>query len=91
MSFPSSSDLRFSIAGPIVSWDQHGRWLRIGVRNFWLSPGVSVAGLVQGARVTAIGYQDDATALKLVVGGSLVRHREFAERLECAVERLTRR
>jgi hypothetical protein len=62
MSFPSSSDLRFSIAGPIVSWDPHGRWLRIGVRNFWLSPGVSVAGLAQGARVTAIGYQDDATA-----------------------------
>jgi hypothetical protein len=32
------------------------------VRNFWLSPGVSVAGLIQGARVTAIGYQDDVTA-----------------------------
>ena len=66
MSFPSSSDLRFSIAGPIVSWDQHGRWLRIGVRNFWLSPGVSVAGLVRGAMVTASGHQDDSTARWIV-------------------------
>ena len=66
MAFPSSSDLRFSIAGLIASWDPHGRWLRIGVRNFWLSPGVSVAGLVQGARVTAIGHQDDVTARWIV-------------------------
>jgi hypothetical protein len=65
-SFPSSTDLRFSIAGLIASWDPFGRWLRIGVRNFWLAPGVSVAGLAPGASVTATGHQDDTTARWIV-------------------------
>jgi hypothetical protein len=65
-SFPSSSDLRFSIAGSIASWDPYGRWLRIGQRNFWVAPGVVVAGLAPGATVTAIGHQDDSTGRWIV-------------------------
>jgi hypothetical protein len=34
----ASEPLRFTIA----TWEPFERWLRIGVRNFWLAPGVSV-------------------------------------------------
>jgi hypothetical protein len=67
--FPSpsvSESLRFSITGPIVTWEPFGRWLRIGARNFWVAPGVAVAGLAPGALVTAIGYQEDLTARWIV-------------------------
>lgn len=50
--------LQFSIAGTIVAWDSFGHWLRIGERNFWVDPSVSVAGLTPRARVTASGHQD---------------------------------
>ena len=58
--------LRFSIAGTIATWDPFGRWLRIGVRNFWVAPGVSVAGLIPGATVSIIGHQEDLTARWIV-------------------------
>jgi hypothetical protein len=58
--------LRFSITGTIATWDQFGRWLRIGVRNFWVAPGVSVAGLAPGATVSVIGHQEDLTARWIV-------------------------
>jgi hypothetical protein len=58
--------LQFSIAGTIVTWDSFGRWLRIGERNFWVAPSVSVAGLAPGARVTASGHQEDLTARWIV-------------------------
>ena len=54
--------LRFSIVGRIATWDPFGRWLRIGERNFWVAPGVTVAGLIPGAMVTALGHQEDLTA-----------------------------
>jgi hypothetical protein len=69
MPVPSSAPpepLRFSILGTIVTWDPFGRWLRIGERNFWVAPSVSVAGLTPGARVTASGYQDDLTTRWIV-------------------------
>jgi hypothetical protein len=67
--FPSptpAESLRFSVLGTIVTWDSFGRWLRIGERNFWLAPGVSVIGLIPGARVTASGHQEDLTARWIV-------------------------
>jgi hypothetical protein len=66
LSPPDPEPLRFSILGTIVTWDSFGRWLRIGERNFWLAPSVSVAGLVPGARVTASGYQDDLSTRWIV-------------------------
>jgi hypothetical protein len=65
-SAPDSELLRFSILGTIVTWDSFGRWLRIGERNFWLAPSVSVTGLAPGTRVTASGYQDDLSARWIV-------------------------
>jgi hypothetical protein len=67
--FPSPTapePLQFSIAGTIATWDPFGRWLRIGVRNFWVAPGVSVAGLIPGAPVSIIGHQEDLTARWIV-------------------------
>lgn len=58
--------LRFSITGPIATWDPLGRWLRFGERNLWVVPGVSLAGLTPGARVTAIGHQEKGTARWIV-------------------------
>jgi hypothetical protein len=63
---PTAEPLRFSILGTVVTWDSFGRWLRMGERNFWVAPGVLVAGLTPGARVTAIGHQDDLTARWIV-------------------------
>jgi hypothetical protein len=63
---PVPESLQFSIAGTIVTWDSFGRWLRIGERNFWVAPSVSVAGLAPRVRVTASGYQDDRTARWIV-------------------------
>lgn len=63
---PGPEALQFSITGTIATWDPGGRWLRIGTRNFWLAPGVSVAGLVPGSGVTASGHQDDLTARWIV-------------------------
>ena len=51
--------LRFSLAGTVATWDSFGRWVRIGERNFWVAPGVVVAGLVPGAQIAVIGHQDD--------------------------------
>jgi hypothetical protein len=58
--------LRFSILGTIVTCDAFGRCLRIGGRDVWVVPGVSMAGLAPGARVTASGYQEDLTARWIV-------------------------
>jgi hypothetical protein len=60
------SPLRFSITGPIATWDPLGRWLRFGARNLWVAAGVSLAGLTPGARVTAIGYQERGTTRWIV-------------------------
>jgi hypothetical protein len=65
--FPATPEsLRFSILGTIVTWDSFGRWLRVGERNLWVVPSVSVAGLSPGARVTATGHQDDLTTRWIV-------------------------
>jgi hypothetical protein len=47
--------------GTVVTWDSFGRWLRIGERNLWVTPNVSVA-LAPGARVTVGEHQEDQTA-----------------------------
>jgi hypothetical protein len=57
--FPSPTPpdrLQFSITGTIATWNAFGRWLGIGARDVWVQPGVTVAGLVPGATVTASGY-----------------------------------
>jgi hypothetical protein len=67
--FPSPTapePLRFSITGTIATWEPFERWLRIGVRNFWVAPGVSVAGLSPGILVTVNGHQDDLSARWIV-------------------------
>ena len=58
----SPEPLRFSITGTIATWEPFDRWLRIGARNFWVAPGLSVADLKPGAMVTVQGHQDDLSA-----------------------------
>jgi hypothetical protein len=63
--FPSPTSpepLRFSITGTIATWEPFDRWLRIGARNFWVAPGLSVADLKPGAMITVQGHQDDLSA-----------------------------
>ena len=62
----ASEALQFALTGTIATWDHFGRWLRIGERNFWLTPDVSEAGLVSGTRVTVSGHQDDLTTRWIV-------------------------
>ena len=63
--FPSPTDpaaRQFFATGAVAHWEPVGRWLRIGERHCWVAPGVAVAGLIEGRRITASGYQDDLTA-----------------------------
>jgi hypothetical protein len=63
---PIPAALRFSITGAIATWEPFERWLRIGERNFWLAPGVSVTGLARGAKVSISGHQGDENARWIV-------------------------
>jgi hypothetical protein len=62
----SSKPLRVLITGLIGAWDPVERELWIGHDHFWVAPGVSVTGLRAGASVTALGYQEDLTARRIV-------------------------
>jgi hypothetical protein len=61
----------FVIDGLIATWDSVGRVLRIGEYTLSVAPGVSVAGLIPGAKVTASGHQEDLTARWIVTSLTL--------------------
>jgi hypothetical protein len=67
----SSKPLRILITGVLDTWDPVERELRIGHDHFWMAPGVSVTGLRAGAIVTALGYQEDLTARRIVTALTL--------------------
>jgi hypothetical protein len=43
----------------------------MGIRNFWLAPGVSVVDLAPGVKVTVKGHQDDLSGRWIVTGLSV--------------------
>ena len=73
--FPTAPDpLRFSITGTIATWNAFGRWLGIWSAHVWVAPGVTVAGLVPGATVTAIGYREPLSDRWVVTQLTLARN-----------------
>jgi hypothetical protein len=62
----SSKPSRVLITGLVAAWDPVSRELQIGRDTFWVAPGVSVTDLRAGASVTAVGYQEDLSARRMV-------------------------
>jgi hypothetical protein len=59
---PGPEGLQFSFAGPVTVWDPIYRHLEIGTRTFRVAPGVSVARVAAGVRVTVTGYVERPAA-----------------------------
>lgn len=67
--FPSShraEPLAFRLDGLISGWDPVQRRLQVLERHLWLAPGVSGAGVADGAGVTVRGHQEDLTSRWIV-------------------------
>jgi hypothetical protein len=64
---------RFVIDGRIITqWDPCPGVLKLGEYTLWVMPGVAVADLAIGMRVTAAGHQDVGT--RCVITKLMLRH-----------------